>query len=122
MLFSPEDFTKQILQIPHRKRFDIWRNRLSDDEYQAIIDKFRELTIDKDVITPSWIPGDDWSETVYEPIYTKSCNYDEEQSGLCFGLFFWVYFMNHCDDERWSFTRAKKDDNDIIGLTYFRIE
>jgi hypothetical protein len=44
--------------------------------------------IDKDEIhTAGWMPGNNWSGSVFEPIYTKACGMNEEESGLCFGLF-----------------------------------
>ena len=63
--------------------------------------------------------GQDWTGTVWEPIYTDACRSDEVAAGLCFGLFVWEAFMDH--PAAWSFGRYEKDGIPIQGMTYFRI-
>lgn len=121
MLFTINDNGElnEINYIPHLAEYNLWRSRLSDDEYNAIIEKLNNLITGTEVKTAGWIPGNDWSDTVYEPIYTKACNYDETQSGLCFGLFVWVVFLRR--EDAWSFGRYEINNIPIRSLTYFRI-
>lgn len=122
MLYTIEDNRdlQPITYIPHLVEFTLWRNRLSDDEYGAIIDTLNKRIDSSTIETAGWIPGNNWKGTVYEPIYTKACNYNEEQSGLCFGLFVWVTFMER--DDAWSFGRYEVNNIPIRSLTYFRIQ
>ena len=72
-----------------------------------------------EIHTSSWMPGSDWTGTVWELIYTNACQYDTGAAGLFFGLFVWEAFMDHPD--AWSFGRYEKDGTLIQGMTYFRI-
>jgi len=119
MLFSIDDTKTPITHIPHEKDFNRWRARLTDHEYASIEAELMARIGDSEVVTSSWIPGNDWSRTAFEPIYTKACEYDETASALCFGLFFWVCMQRH--PRNWSFGRYQKDGIDIRGLTYFQI-
>jgi len=118
MLYSI-DTKSYITAIPHKKNFDVWRGRLSDIEYNAIVDELNARISEHEINTSSWIPGSDWTDTVYEPIYTKACGYNEEISGKCFGLILWVVLMNHPDV--WAFGRYEKDGMPIEGITYFKL-
>jgi len=118
MLYSL-DSNSYITTIPHKKEFDIWRGRLSDLEYNAIVDELNDRISEHEINTSSWIPGSDWTGTVYEPIYKKACGQNEEQSGKCFGLIVWVVLMNHPDV--WAFGRYEKDGIPIEGITYFKL-
>jgi hypothetical protein len=118
MLYSIDE-NKIINYIPHERDFRIWRNRLTDAEYQAIVDELNDRVNGDEIHTSSWIPGSDWTRTVWEPIYTKACQNNEVESGLCFGLIVWVVMMQH--PETWSFGRYEKNGIPIRGLTYFRV-
>ena len=73
-----------------------------------------------EIETSSWIPGSDWSGTVFQPIYEKACNQDESAAAKFFGLILWHVVMEH--EEWWSFGRYKLGNIPIDGLTYFRID
>lgn len=118
MLFSI-DQNDYIDDIPYEKDYRRWRAALTDAEYGAIVTELNGKIDGGEIHTSSWIPGDDWSGTVYDPIYRKSCNYDSNTAGLCFGLFLWVVLMEHPDT--WAFGRYEKDGVPIKGLTYFKI-
>jgi len=118
MLYSIDE-DKPINYVPHERNFRIWRSRLSDPEYQAIVIELNSRISGNEVQTSSWIPGSDWSGTVWEPIYTKACQGNETESGLCFGLIVWVVMMER--PEAWAFGRYEKDGIPIRGLTYFRV-
>ncbi|UCE66755.1 MAG: hypothetical protein JSU85_01710 [Candidatus Zixiibacteriota bacterium] len=119
MLYSTGQ-NREITYIPHERDYNLWRGRLSEDEYRAIIDELNNRIDSDEVHTSSWIPGSDWTDTVFQPIYEKACNYDERLSGKCFGLFLWVVMMNR--PEFWAFGRYEKDGIPIEGLTYFRVQ
>ena len=99
MLFSM-DQNDYIDDIPYEKDYRRWRAALTDAEYGAIVAELNGKIDGGEIHTSSWIPGDDWSGTVYDPIYRKSCNYDSNAAGLCFGLFLWVVLRNFCKSPR----------------------
>lgn len=118
MLYSVDNGRK-ITKIPHPHDYNRWHNRLTDDEYKAIYDELMSRISGSDIETSSWIPGSDWTGTVFQPIYEKACNQDENASAKFFGLILWHVVMQH--EEWWSFGRYKLNDIPIEGLTYFRI-
>jgi hypothetical protein len=116
MLYSVDD-GKVITNIPYASKYRLYRGRLSDQEYNAIVEELNRRIDTNEIHTSSWIPGSDWTETVYEPIYYKACNEDVEEAGKFFGLILWVVMMNR--PEMWSFGHYSKNDILIEGLTYF---
>lgn len=118
MLYSIDD-DRQINYIPHEREYLNWRNQLSPNEYQAIVDELNSKINGTEIQTSSWIPGSDWTGTVYEPIYTKACDGDETESGLFFGLIVWVVMLER--PEMWAFGHYEKDGIPIKGLTYFQV-
>ena len=122
MALNSIDPFRQITQIPHQSKFDAWCFRLSAEQIESVRNALRNMIeIDnKEIHTSSWMPGSNWEDTVWQPIYTDACQYDENGSGLCFGLFVWEAFLEHPD--AWSFGRYEIDGLPIRGLTYFRID
>lgn len=118
MLYSIES-GKYVKTIPHRRDYDRWRRGLDDKEYQAIYNELRSRISGSEIETSSWIPGSDWSGTVYQPIYEKACALDGEASAKFFGLILWQVVMEH--EATWSFGRYKLGNVPIEGLTYFRL-
>lgn len=43
----------------------------------------------------SWIPGRDWTGSVYEPIYTTACQRDFDSSAMLFGQMFREVVIEH---------------------------
>lgn len=119
MLYSI-DTGKIIKKIPYFQDYKKWRNRLTDAEYTAIYEELRSHILGSEIETSSWIPGSDWTGTVYQPIYDKACDQDVNTSAKFFGLIVWHVFMEH--DEWWSFGRFQLGNIPIDGLTYFRID
>lgn len=112
------DTDKIITTQPYVKEFRIWRNRLSVIEFDAIVDELNSM-IDKDEIhTAGWMPGNNWSGSVFETVYTKACRMNEEELGLCFGLFVWYVFQNRSDE--WYSGKFEKVGVPIRSRTYFR--
>jgi hypothetical protein len=118
MLYSIET-NSEITRTPHLHEFNRWRNRLSEQEYQTIVDSLNTRIEGTEIQTSSWMPGSDWSGTVLEPIYEKACEFDERASALFFGLIVWIVFMER--PEYWAFGRYEKDGILISGITYFQI-
>lgn len=118
MLYSIDE-DKIINYIPHENEFSVWRGRLSDLEYQTIVEELNRRIEGTEIQTSSWIPGSDWTGTVFDPIYRKACLNDIIDSGLCFGLIVWVVMMER--PETWAFGRYEKDGIPIRGLTYFQV-
>lgn len=119
MLYSI-DSDDYISSIPHRRDYDRWRRGITDAEYQAIYDELNSRISGSEIETSSWIPGSDWTGTVFQPIYEKACQYDEGAAAKFFGLILWRVVMEH--EEVWAFGRYKLGDIPIEGLTYFRID
>lgn len=118
MIYSIESQTV-IENVPHIQQFNSWISHLSEDEIHSIKEELNARIEGSEVNTSSWIPGADWTDTVFQPIYSKACNHDEESAGKCFGIFVWVVFMDH--PEYWSFGRYEKDNIPIKGMTYFKV-
>jgi hypothetical protein len=59
---------QKVTSIPHQNDFDTWRGRLTDEEYQAIYDNLHARISESEIETSSWIPGSDWTGTVFQPI------------------------------------------------------
>jgi len=116
MLYS-FDSGKYVKTLPHKKQYDAWRKRLSDSDYDSICEELMNHFNQKEVNTSSWIPGNDWTDTVYEPIY-HACGDNAESAGLFFGLIVFKMLMDS-DEGVWGFGRYEKDGFPIKGMTYF---
>jgi hypothetical protein len=120
MLYSIDDMAIPITRIPHAKEYRAWRDRLSVQQLQAVKDEINRRFDMGDVETAGWIPGSDWTGTVWQPIYDVACQGSSGAAGLCFGLLVWETVMER--EDHWSFGRFEKDGVPIRSLTYFRIE
>jgi hypothetical protein len=96
MLYSV-DSQSYVKTIPHRSDYDIWRSRLSDEEYYSIVEELRNRIEYDKIHTSSWIPGSDWTDTVFQPICEKACRYDPGAAAKFFGLILWAVLLE--DDE-----------------------
>ena len=116
MLYSV-DTGKYVKKLPHKKEFDRWMKNLSASDYQNVIDALNQKVDLSDINTSSWIPGNDWTGTVYEPLY-HACGNNKDASGLFFGLILFDLLMRR-EDAVWGFGRYEKDGIPIRGTTYF---
>ena len=110
---------KYINYVPHSNEYKYWRSKLSQGEYQLIFDELNNQINSDNIATSSWIPGSNWTNSVYHPIWDKACEHDEEVAAKFFGLLLWEVVLLH--EDVWGFGRYKKDDIPIEGLTYFKL-
>lgn len=121
MLYSVPDL-KRIRNVPHASEYRKWRenlDRVDANAYTTISIELNDRFQGREVDTSSWIPGADWRDTPFQPIY-EACNHDEVASGLFFGLIVWDVVVQR--EDCWSFGRYEKDGVPIRGMTYFRID
>lgn len=134
MLISQDG--KAINDVWHKQDYNAWVSRLSDSELDLIketinnyidypdqpnnlLDSF--LDGRRQIITSSWVPGNDWTGTPFQPIYEKACNYNETSSGNCFGLIVQEVIIER--PETWMFGKYElPDGTPIKGMTYFVVE
>lgn len=76
---------KYVKTLSHKKNYDKWHKHLSDENYAKIIDELGKRIDSQEINTAGWIPGHDWTGTVFEPIY-YACGRNERQAGMFFGL------------------------------------
>jgi hypothetical protein len=119
MLFAIDSET-EITTIPHPTDYKRWRKGLIDREYNAVLRELNKRIDGSEIQTSSWIPGANWAGTVFDPIYSRACNFDERAAAKFFGLIVWDAFLRHSD--WWAFGRYEKDGTPIEGLTYFKID
>jgi hypothetical protein len=117
MLLSPDTF-EIIKEVPHKKEFDIWKKRLSIEEYDNLLKVLNDRISGDRILTSSWIPGSDWTNTPYQIIYEKACKFDEQHAAWFFGLILWDVMMRHPDT--WSFVKCSQPN--IKGTTYFHVD
>ena len=117
MLFDL-DTQREITHMPHEEDYRRWRQNLSDDDHTAIREALHVYIDDKEYFCASFIPGPDWTDTPYQPIYT-ACGDNWDQAKLFFGQLVWEAVQQH--DANWSCKRFDYNRDRIMGLTYFRI-
>ena len=106
---------ERITAVPHHSEYSVWRRRLVQSNDLDPIKNELNLKVDGgDIHTSSWMPGNDWRKTPFQPIYDVACGNVEEFSGYCFGLILWEVMMER--DEDWCFIKSEN----ILGTTYFR--
>lgn len=108
---------KYVEKLPHKKDFDGWMKKLSEEDYLKIINALNKKVDSSDINTSSWIPGSNWNGTVYQPIY-HACGDNKELSGKFFGLILFDLLMRR-EDCVWGFDRYEKNGTTIGGITYF---
>ncbi len=111
-----------VKTVWHKKFFDASKSWLSDDEYKAMIDELNRIiqkSIDdnSDIVVSSFIPGSNWSGTVWDPIYTKACGFDFDHSAQFFGLLVCQVLIDR--EETWYYI---KQETAARGMIYFRTQ
>jgi hypothetical protein len=107
-----------VVSIPRREKFRLLEERLSPGEFSEI-EAALNIHINGDEIhTSSWMPGADWTNTPYQPIFEKAARHNYELSAQLFGLMVFYVFMHR--PETWITGKFEKDGEPIRGRTYFR--
>jgi len=119
MLYSIDN-GKYVRHIPHKKEFDKWMAMLSKADYAKIENELNKRINMSNVNTAGWIPGHDWTGTVFEPIY-HACGQNITHSAMFFGLIVFNLLMNR-QDKVWGFGRFEKDGKPIESMTYFVLD
>tara|TARA_R110002072_G_scaffold30353_2_gene94844 strand:+ start:3477 stop:3854 length:378 start_codon:yes stop_codon:yes gene_type:complete len=113
------DSHEYVDRMIHEASFNRCKARLSAQAYDTIVQELASRFDADEVQTSSWIPGSDWTGTIWEPIYSKACMGDVTQAALFFGLLVWRVALDH--PEVWGFGRYQLNGKDIAGMTYFRL-
>ena len=77
MLYSVPDL-KKINDVPHKGDYNRWRaelDRIDPGAFAAIHGELEARFQNREVDTSSWIPGADWRNTPFQPIY-EACQQD----------------------------------------------
>lgn len=106
-----------VEDLPHEQEFNFWRGKLSDADYERVVEAINEAIGDDEVSTAGWIPGHDWTGTPYEPLY-YACGKNTEQAGRFFGLIVFKLLMDR-QDRAWGFGLYEKGGVPITSMTYF---
>ena len=112
MLYSINE-NRYINRTPHLEEYMSWIGRLSRDEISAIKNELNRRITQDDIHTSSWIPGKDWSGTVFQPIYEKACLRNYKAAGMCFGVILWEVLKER--DDIWGFGKYEKN-----GIAWMR--
>lgn len=108
-----------ITRIPYEAEY--WRliGAMTADEVAAVKTELNGMIAGSEIHTAGWMPGSNWSETAFQPIYDKAAQRNPDLAARCFGLMVWETFMEHPD--RWTSGRFEKDGREIGSRTYFRV-
>lgn len=117
-LYLVEDLEREVDFVPYEAEFNKIRARLSDEEYESILRELNGMIEGDEIHTSSWMPGSDWSGTVFHPIYLAARR-NEQTAARFFGLVVWRVFMDRPED--WGSGRYEKNGVPLTGRTYFRI-
>lgn len=85
------------------------------DQVKAAINAYID---GKDYFRASFIPGSDWTGTIFEPLY-DACNQSWDNSRWFFGLIAWEAVTERDDD--WAFLQPELGDP-LISKEYCRIQ
>jgi len=97
MLYS-FDTLRYVDKVPHKTEYQLWKSRLSEADLKAMQDELVSRISGGEIHTSSWMPGNDWKDTVFQSIYEKATLLNEEQAAMCFGLIL-LYLCDECFDQ-----------------------
>ena len=121
-LYSIPDM-KIIKKIPHERDNITIIKRIPKEKLELIIKELNHK-IDEvadssnEIVTSGWIPGNDWTGSVWEPIYIAA-ERDFSRAGMIFGALVFEIMMKR--EEDWSLGKYQVNGRDIGSTTYFRI-
>ena len=80
--------------------------KLAKESYKKIEEALNDKINQNDINTAGWLPGHNWTGTVFEPIYDASGK-NVTQAGMFFGLIVFNLLMNR-EDSVWGFGRFER--------------
>ena len=112
-------YNDMVETVWHKDFFNACKNRLNNDDYQLMIDELnrvvqKSIESGSEFVVSSFIPGDDWSGAVWDPIYKDACGFDFDHSAQFFGLLVCQVLIDR--DETWYFLKQEI----ARGMTYFK--
>jgi hypothetical protein len=108
--------------VPHAHDYGIWRARLEPASLQAIKDELNRKVDGGEIHVSSWMPGNDWKDTVYMPLY-EATFYNEEMAALFFGLVLWETLGER--EDVWAFVKWEpsfKAADKARGMVYWKLD
>lgn len=110
---------KRVTTMPYTKDYQRYMAAMAPHEIAAIKDHLNSMIDGTEIQTAGWMPGHDWTGTVFEPIYFNAAKQSYDASAKCIGLMVWEVFMER--PEKWTSGRFEKDGEEIGSRTYFQI-
>jgi hypothetical protein len=124
MLYDFDHGGIQVTAVPFRGSYQSYLRRLTRKVGpQAIVPI--KAAIDTElvagIVTTSWMPGADWTGTVYQPLYDAVADFEE--GAKFFGLVVCDCVLNRCGEtnEDWGYGHYELYGIPIKGRTYFRM-
>lgn len=108
-----------VTKMPYAADYQRYLSRMTPAEIDAIRASLNALIDGDRIHTAGWMPGSDWGDTPYQPIFEKAANRDYTLSAKCFGLMVYEVFMQR--PEKWTSGRFEKNGEAIGSRTYFRV-
>ena len=107
--------------VPHFNEYSVWRSRLSPEDLAKIKKALNAKVGQGEIHVSSWIPGNDWRGTVYQPLY-EATGLNEEMAAMLFGLVLWETLMER--DDVWGFTKWEPSNqpDKPRGMIYFKFD
>ena len=103
----------------HEADFQAWRSRISDADYQAMVDAINAYCDQhQEGFRSSWMPGQDSAIDAAFPPLTAACGGSREGSGMFFGNIVWRVIIDR--DDNWYFKAVDREGGDPPGMTYWR--
>lgn len=116
-LHSVDGTPKHGIPRKRLKTYRRWRRNLSDADYQRAVEGIRSRCQGQEFVVSSFLPGKVWTYTEFQPLYVATGR-NEQFAGWFFGLIVWETMI--ADADLWYFLPADKDEDDVIGMRYFR--
>lgn len=109
---------KLVTSVPYASEYRLFMSRLSQGEIRSIKAVLNAKIDGTEIQTAGWMPGNNWEDTPFQPIYERAARRDFNAAARCFGLIVWEVFMER--PERWTSGRFEKDGEPIGSRTYFQ--
>ncbi len=109
---------QKITKQPYPKKMALIKDRIPQEKLDNIYNILNEMIEGTKIQTSSWMPGSDWTDTPFEPIYSLAAMKNEDLAAKLFGLIVWDVFSKH--ENKWYSGHFELGDKTISGRTYFR--